>query len=173
MPAYQTASLTPPEVPLSASAQIEVPPDGKAVMREADGIKETQVGIGGQPSEKHKKLSAQNAKLGQKLSPERMLIVIEALRECPILWRAAARAGIHRKSLENWLRYSEAGQYGCDIDWEGFQWRFHDACEASIDEAHQRLLDAMCDVGMGPITYKIDQDLVDLGMRGADAYEAD
>lgn len=102
-----------------------------------------------------------------------MRIVIEALREYPILWRAAAKAGIHRKTLEYWLRCSEAGQYGYDIDWEGFQWRFHEACEAAIDEARQGLRDAIYDRAVGPITYKIDQNLVDLGMRGADAYARD
>jgi hypothetical protein len=86
---------------------------------------------------------------------------------------AAAKAGIHRKTLEYWLKCSKAGQDGYDIEWEGFQWRFHEACGAAIDEAYQTLLDAMFDLAMGPITYKVDQDLVDLGMEGADAYARD
>jgi hypothetical protein len=102
-----------------------------------------------------------------------MRIVIEALKEYPIRARAAAKAGIHRKTLEYWLKCSEAGQDGYDIDWEGFQWRFHVACEAAIDEARDRLLGVMYDIAMGPITFKIDQDLVDLGNRGADAYARD
>ena len=102
-----------------------------------------------------------------------MLIVIEALRECPILARAAAKAGLHRKSLEYRLKCSKAGQDGYDIEWEGRQWRFHEACAAAIDEAHQRLLDTICDLALGPITYKVDRDLVDLGMQGADAYARD
>jgi hypothetical protein len=169
-PAYHTASPTPlNEILLNTSAQTEVLSGG-----EADGIEEeaTQVESGGQPSEKQK-LSARNAKIRRKLSPERMCVVIEALREYPILARAAAKAGIHRKTLEFWLKCSEGGQNGYDIEWEGFQWRFHEACEAAIDEAHQTLLDAMYDLAMGPITYKIDQDLVDLGMEGADAYARD
>jgi hypothetical protein len=168
-PAYQTASLTPlNEILLSASAQTEVLSGG-----EADSIEEeaTQVESGGQPSEKQK--LPRNTKLGQKLSPERMRIVIDALKDCPILSRAAAKAGIHRKTLEYWLKCSEAGQDGYDIEWEGFQWRFHEACGAAIDEAYQTLLDAMLDLAMGPITYKVDQDLVDLGMEGADAYARD
>ena len=71
--AYQTASLTPIQC---ASAHSEVPPDGAAVMRGADGItgETTQAGGGGQSFDK-------NAGLGKKLSPERMRVVIEALRE--------------------------------------------------------------------------------------------
>ena len=102
-----------------------------------------------------------------------MLIVIEALREYPFLARAAAEAGLHRKSLEYRLKCSKAGQDGYDIEWEGHQWRFHDACEAAIDEAHQRLLDTVFDLAFGPIIYKVEQDLVDLGMQGADTYARD
>jgi hypothetical protein len=112
-------------------------------------------------------------KIGRKLSPERMRVVIEALKEYPILVHAAAKAGIHRKALAYWLKCSEAGQDSYDIKWKGFQWRFHQACEAAIDLAHDRLQGVMYDIAMGPITYKIDQDLVALGNRGADAYARD
>jgi hypothetical protein len=87
-----------------------------------------------------------------------MRIVIEALKECPILVRAAAKAGIHRKTLTYWLKCSEAGQDSYDIEWEGFQWRFHQACEAVIDEARDRLLGVMYDIAMGPITYNYARD---------------
>jgi hypothetical protein len=102
-----------------------------------------------------------------------MRIVIEALKEYPILACAAAKAGIHRKTLTYWLKCSEAGQDSYDIKRKGFQLRFHQACEAAIDEAGERLLGVMRDIAMGPITYKIDQDLVALGNRGADAYARD
>jgi hypothetical protein len=102
-----------------------------------------------------------------------MRIVIEALKEYPILDCAAAKAGIHRKTLTYWLKCSEAGQDSYDIEWEGFQWRFHQACEAAIDVARDWLLGLMYDKALGPITYKIDQDLVALGNRGADAYARD
>jgi hypothetical protein len=167
--AYQAASLTPlHEILPSGSAQTEALPDGEAATREADGPEEeaTQVESGGQPSEKQK-LSARKAKV------RRMLVVIEALREYPIRSRAAAKAGIQRKALEYLEKCSKAGQDGYDIEWEGFTWRFHEACEAAIDEAHQTLLDAMFDLAIGPITYKVDQHLVDCGMEGADAYARD
>jgi hypothetical protein len=169
-PVYQTASLTAlNEILPSASAQTEVLSGA-----EADGIEEsaTQVESGGQPSEKQK-LSARNVKIRRKLSPERMRIVIEALRKYRLLSSAAAKAGIHRKTLEYWLKCSEGGQDGYDIEWEGFPWRFHEACEAAIWEARQRLRDAEFDLALGPITYKIDPRLVNLGYRGADAYARD
>ena len=105
---------------------------------EADGIEEeaAQVESDGHQSEKQK-LSARNAKIRRKLSPERMRIVIEVLSEYPILYVAAAKAGIHRKALEYWLKCSEAGQDGYDIEWEGLPWRFHEACGVAIDEADQ------------------------------------
>ena len=153
----------------SGPRQIEVLSGG-----EADGIEEeaTQVDGGGQPSEKQK-LSARTGKIGLKLSPERMRIVIEALKEYPILATAAAKAGIHRKTLTYWRKCSEAGQDGYDIEWEDFQWRFHEACQAAIELAHDRVLGLIYDNAVGPITYQIDQQLVDLGMEGADAYARD
>jgi hypothetical protein len=71
------------------------------------------------------------------------------------------------------LKCSEAGQDSYDIEWEGFQWRFHQACEAAIGVARDWLQGVMYDKALGPITYKIDQDLVALGNRGADAYARD
>ena len=91
-----------------------------------------------------------------------MRIVIEAH---PILARAAAKAEIHRKTLTFWLKCSEACQGSYDVEWEGFQWRFHEACEAAIDEARERLPGVMYDIAMGPITY--------IGNLGADAYARD
>jgi hypothetical protein len=169
--AYQTASVTPPESLLSASAQSEVRPDGDAVMRETDGVKEdtSQVGSRGQPPEKQK-LPARNAKIGRKLSLERMRSVIEALKKYPFFASAAAVAGIHRRTLEYWLKGSKAGRNGYDIECEGIQWRFHELCEAAVEEAHQRLKDRAYDIALGPVTYKIDRDLLDLGNQGADAY---
>ena len=71
------------------------------------------------------------------------------------------------------MKCSKAGQDGYDIEWEGHQWRFHEACAAAIDDAHQRLLDTVCDLAVGLNFYKVEQDLVDLGMQGADAYGRD
>jgi hypothetical protein len=174
------ADCSPPSQPASPPAPVnENLPGGPGQIEvlsggEADRIEEeaTRVEGSGQPSKKQK-LSARNAKIGLKLSPERMRIVIEALREYPILATAAAKAGIHRKTLTYWFKCSEAGQDGYDIEWEDFQWRFHEACQAAMELAHDRLLGLIYDNALGPITYQIDKDLVDLGMEGADAYARD
>jgi hypothetical protein len=126
----------------------------------------------GHESEKQKLSAAEDANSRQKRTPERMQIVIAALRENPFYERAAAKAGIHRKTLAYWLKCSEDGRDGYDVGWEGFEWRFHEACEAARDEAYQRVEDALLEKGMG-VTYKIDQRLVDLGKRGADACARD
>jgi hypothetical protein len=102
-----------------------------------------------------------------------MQIIVDSLRKCPILDRAAAKAGIHRKTLRYWWKGSEAGDDGYEIEWEGCQWRFHEACEAAIEEAYQILLDEMCEFALGPMTCKIDQHLVSLGYEGVDAYARD
>jgi hypothetical protein len=154
----------------SGSPQTEPLPDGEAATRETKGVEPQPTPVeNGSLHLQKPKLPARNSKL----SPERMRIVIAALKERPILAPAAAKAGIHRKTLTYWLKCSEAGQDSYDIEWEGFQWRFHEACEAVIDEAWQRLLGVMRDIAMGSITYKIDRDLVELGNRGADAYARD
>jgi hypothetical protein len=86
---------------------------------------------------------------------------------------AAAKAGIHRKTLAYWLKGSKAGEAGYDVQWGGFQWRFHQACEAAIDEPWDSVRSAVFRIALGAATYKLDQDLVDLGMEGADAYARD
>ena len=73
------------------------------------------------------------------LSPERMRIVLDSLTEVPILYHAATKAGIHRKTLEYWLRRSAAGDAGYDIEWQGIEWRFHEHCTSAIDEAYDSL----------------------------------
>jgi hypothetical protein len=58
---------------------------------------------------KKQKLPAGIYKVGRKLSPERMRIVLECLREYPILSHPASKAGIYRKTLKYWMKCSEAG----------------------------------------------------------------
>ena len=79
---------------------------------------------------------------GCQLSPERMRIVLDSLRESPILSRAASKAGIHRKTLEYWIKRSEAGDAGYDLEWQGVEWRFHEHCESAMQEADGRVVAA-------------------------------
>ena len=53
---------------------------------------------------KKQKPPAGISKSTPKLSPKIMRIVLNSLRECPILYHAADAAGIHHKTLEYWIR---------------------------------------------------------------------
>ena len=123
------------------------------------------------------------AKSTPKLSPDIMRIILDSLREAPILWHAAMKARIHRKTLKYWMDRSAAGDAGYDVEWEGLEWRFHEHCESAIGEAHQKLLDDMFQrawlgydkvlTRRGRVVYKIDQGLVGLGYQGPEAYLKD
>ena len=112
-----------------------------------------------------------------------MRIVLNSLRERPILYQAADAADIHRKTLERWIRRSEAGDNGYDVKWQGITQRFHEHCESAIDEAHQNLEDEWLQRALhgyekvlthrGRVIYKIDQELVARGFQGPDAYLRD
>jgi hypothetical protein len=118
------------------------------------------------------KPSADSAKAGRKRSPERMRLVVDALTEFPILDSAAAKARIHTKALAYWLKSSEAGHCGYDVEWRGETWRFHEHCKSAIDEAHDKLHSRLWQMAMG-IKFKIDPALVKLGYSGVDAYATD
>ena len=124
-----------------------------------------------------------SSKSTPKLSPELMRIVLNSLRKYPVLRHAANKAGIHRKTLERWIRRSEAGDNGYDIKWQGIEWRFHEHCKSAIWEAEVKLLDMMFERALlgydkvltyrGRVMYKIDHGLVGLGYQGPDAYLKD
>ena len=116
---------------------------------------------------------AEVSKARRKLSPELMRIVIESLRERPILSHAAGKAGIHRRTLEYWMKCSKAGKKGYDIEWQGMMWRFHEHCQTAIEEAHDKILLAAWDSAMGGVVYKNDKFLLSLGYEGPDAYLRD
>jgi hypothetical protein len=86
-----------------------------------------------------------------KLSPELMRIILDALSEYPVLSYAANKAGIHRKTLEYWLKRSAAGDAGYDVEWQGFEWRFHEHCKSAIDEAHDDLHAVVWQIAWGVI----------------------
>jgi hypothetical protein len=134
-PPYQP---TPLPTPVKAkgpngSTQTELPPGA------IDGIR----GRSGGGQRKTQKPPAGTSKAGPKRSPELMLLVLNSLTEVPIRWHAASQAGIHRKTLEYWIRCSAAGHDGYDIEWQDVTLRFHELCKFAVDEAHQKLLDLM------------------------------
>ena len=69
------------------------------------------------------KRPTQYSKASQKLSPKRTRMVLDVLRGCPVLDTAAAKVGIHRKTLTYWLKCSKSGQDSYDIEHQGVQAR--------------------------------------------------
>ena len=132
---------------------------------------------------KKQKPPAGISKSTPKLSPKIMRIILNSLTECPTQSHAANKAGIHPKTLAYWIRRSEAGDNGYDIKWQGLTWRFHEHCKSAIWEAELKLLDSMFERALfgydkvltrrGRVVYKIDQDLVERGFQGPDAYLRD
>ncbi len=183
---------SPPHEPTSLpTPKAEPLPRGKEGTSEAEKPKaETtalaaiggkRVRSGGGQLKKQKPLAG-IARSTPKLCPELMLLVLDALAERPFLYHAAHAAGIHRKTLEYWIRRSEAGDDGYDIEWEGIEWKFHEHCKSAIAEARQILDDEMIQRALGydkvltrrgRVVYKIDQGLVGLGFQGPDAYLRD
>jgi hypothetical protein len=175
----------------NGSKQTELPPYAEVATREAVGsqTETTPAGVAGDKrgrsggGQRKQKLLAGTSKSIPKLCPELMLLVLDALAECPFYYHAAHAAGIHRKTLAYWIRRSKAGDDGYDIELEGFTLRFHELCGFSIDEAHQKLLDLMLERAFfgydkvltrrGRVMYKIDQGLEGLGCQGPDAYLRD
>jgi hypothetical protein len=86
---------------------------------------------------------------GRQLSPERMRIVLDSLRESPVLSNAARKAGIHRRTLEYWIKRSMAGDAGYDIEWQGLEWRFHEHCQSAMQEAYDSVLAIAWYIAMG------------------------
>jgi hypothetical protein len=86
---------------------------------------------------------------GRQLSPERMRIVLDSLREYPVGSYAARKAGIHRKTSEYWLKRSAAGDAGYDLEWRGETARFHEHCETAKGEAEDKVLEAAWHIAMG------------------------
>lgn len=149
----------------SGSTLTELLPSAEAPTRETKAPK-TQATpleeLGGKrgPSDSRQrekqKLPARTLKVGQKLSPERMRVVLDALKERPFLGDAAARAGIHRKTLAYWVKCSAAGHDGYDIEWDGVLWRFHEHCNSAIEEAYDELFGRAWEIAMG-VAFKVDE----------------
>jgi hypothetical protein len=117
-------------------------------------------GRGGGRQPKKQKLTAKVSKSRRKLSPERMRVVLECLREYPVLSDAASKAGIYRKTLAYWIKCSEAGNDEYDIEWHGWMWRFHELVTSAIEEAHDGLGAVVASLllkGRNPNCYEIDR----------------
>jgi len=161
-PPYQPTTLpVPVQAIIKGTTKAELLPPANAAMSETKEPKTETTPLGAvgpkrgrrrgrQPE--NQKLPAEVAKAGRMLSPERMRIVLDSLTEVPILNHAATKAGIHRKTLEYWLRRSAAGDAGYDIEWQGIEWRFHEHCTSAIDEADDSLRAVMWQIAMGVVS---------------------
>jgi hypothetical protein len=135
----------------SEPTQAELQPPAKAALMKTKAPKTgaTPVGAkgrkqgrsGGRRGNKQKS-PAKVTNARDKLSPERMRVVLDSLSERPIQSDAARAAGICRKTLEYWIKRSKAGDDGYDIEHEGVTMRFHIHCEWSKEEARDKVLEA-------------------------------
>ena len=168
------------------SRETELLPHAEAATTETKGSKAEPPTLPGTTGRKRgrsgSQLGRQTPPAGIKLSPTIMRIVLNSLKKYPIQWHAASKAGIHRKTLEYWLKRSAAGDAGYDLKWEGLEWRFHEHCKSATAEARQILDDEMIQRALGydqvltrrgRVMYKIDPGLEGLGFQGPDAYLRD
>ena len=143
----------------SVSTQTETPLSAEAAMTETDEPKAaaTPVGAkgrkqarrgGGRQSKKQRPAAKVTNACG-KFSPERARVVLDSLSERPIQSDAAEKAGIHRRTLENWIKRSKAGDDGYDIEHEDVTMRFHVHCEWSKEAATDKILEKAYLIAMG------------------------
>jgi hypothetical protein len=169
VPAIVEQGTTKPEPPRRADAATR---ETKGPKTEAApiGEKGRKRGRGGARHLKKQKLPADVSKAGRKLSPERMRTVLDSLSEYFILSNAASKAGIHRKTLEYWIKRSAAGDAGYDIEWRGEIWRFHEHCQTAIEEAYDKILLVAWYIVKDGVVYKYDEVLLSLDCEGPDAH---
>lgn len=174
-PPYQLTSLPAAanEKAPTGPTQLEPPPRAEAAVSETMETETETILAGGMaghgPRGRH--LPARTSKR-QKRRHERMRILLDSLREVPILWQAARKAGVHRRTPEYWIKRSAAGDDGYDLEWQGEIWRFHLHFESAIEEAYDRLLIVALQIATGEF-YKIDPLLEAIGCQGVDAFARD
>jgi hypothetical protein len=159
-PSHEPTSLPAPapEIIKNETMTLEPLRRAKVAMSEAEGPRTETTPLGamgrkrgrsGGRQIKKQKQPEEVAKASRMLSPQRMRIVLDSLRERPILSYAASKAGIHRRTLEYWIKRSAADDPGYDIEWQGEIRRFHEHCQIAIEETHDKLLEAAWDIAMG------------------------
>ena len=172
-------------------AQAELLSHVKAATSEAEGSKTETTPLGAMGSKrsrsggrqlKKQKLPAEISELGRKRSPERMRIFLDSLAEYPALIYATKKASIHRRTPEYWLKGSEAGHEGYDLEWRGETAKFHEHYISAMDEGGGHLEEVAFRLATGydemltykgRVSYKFDPVLWSRGHRGPDAYLKD
>jgi hypothetical protein len=122
----------------------------------------------------HQERPAAAVKGERKRSHELMRKILDDLADGHYLSHAARNAGVHRKTVDYWIKRSAAGDVGYDLEWREVSWKFHELCKIARDVYEDTLLDGMIELGMGRVVYKTDPFLSDvLGLTGPDAYAVD
>jgi len=135
------------------------------------GAKGRKPARGGGRRRKKRKLSAKASKARRRVLAERMQrmrAVLDSLSERPIQSDAARRAGIHRRTLEYWIKRSKAGDDGYDIECDGLMWRFHQLVEFAIEEAHDKIEEPMWVRAKGELYKKDGHEVPHLYVRPPD-----
>jgi hypothetical protein len=169
----------------------ELLPPADAATREAEGPKTESTPLAATGSKrsrrggrqlKKQKLPAEISELGRKRTPERMRIFLDSLAEDAVLIHATKKAGIHRRTPENWLKGSTEGRDGYDLEWRGDTMKFHEHYISALKDGvdHLKAIAFRLATGydeiltyQGRVSYKIDLDLRLLGQEGPDAYLRD
>jgi len=159
--------------------------EATAPKAEITAVGPTQSGLsrsGGGRQLKKQKLPAEISRHGKKRSPENLRLILDSLAEYPVKIDAAKKAGIHRRTLDYWLKCSAAGREGYVLEWQGVTAKFHEHFLSAIEEgvdnlkgvAHQRALgyDEVLTY-QGRVVYKLDPQLVAIGCQGHEAYLRD
>jgi hypothetical protein len=157
------SSGEPPPAPVAATVtnktrnlELQRPAEAAMIKTERPKTAASPVGATGHKqargSDRRRKKRRPTAKVTNacgKFSPERARVVLDSLSERPIQSDAARQAGIHRRTLENWIKRSKAGDAGYDIEHEDVTMRFHVHCEWSKDAAYDKILEAAYLIAMG------------------------
>ncbi len=175
----------------NGTTKAELLPPAKATTSEAEGPKtETSplAAMGSKRSRngdrqlKKQKLPAEISELGRKRSPKRMRIFLDSLAEDAVPIHATNKAGIHRRTAEYWLKCSEAGHDGYDVEWRGVTMKFHEHYISAMEEGADQLKEVAVRMATGydeiltnkaGVIYKTGLVLWSLGRRGRDAYLKD
>jgi hypothetical protein len=138
---------------------------------------------GGKHATTKKKRRPGLTRRGAKRSPERLLIILESLREKPCLMTACRKARMHPNTLYYWLKRSAAGAVGYDLEWLGWSGKLHEHYEAAMEDGRESIQLILWERGFvgydkiltyrGHVTYQVDPVLWSRGLRGSDAYLRD
>ena len=146
------------------------------------GVTRLKQGRSGGRQLKKQKLPAEISALGRKRSPANLTLILDSLAQCPSKIRAANITGIHRNTLDYWLKCSAAGHDGYDIEWRGITAKFHEHYKSAMEEGCGEVEIALYKAATGydeiltyrgHVMYQTDEYLWSLGYRGPEAYLRD